>query len=132
MAFDDGLQAIAVFGFFAIVVWLRNRKELQMAADRHELYRNMLSQPGGSVEAVRDLMRHDNERLAQKDIDDARSTGLILVAVSLGLAMFLFSVTSSGKPVYLVGAIPGLVGVAQLVHAAILARRQRARGRAPS
>lgn len=132
MAFDDGLQAIAVFGFLALVVWLRNRKELQMAADRHELYRNMMSQPGGSVEAVRDLMRHDDERREQKDIDDAWSGGMVMVAVGLALALFLFFLVGAEKPVYLVGLVPGLVGVVNLLHAATLARRRRRKDGAPS
>jgi Flp pilus assembly protein TadB len=132
MELGTGLQAVAVFGFLAVVVWLRSRKEQRIAADRHDIYRKMLEQSGASVDAVHDLMLRDDERLAQKDIDDARSAGMILVALGIGLAVFLLAVAKSGDGIYLVGAIPGLIGMAQLLHATILARRRHSKGVASS
>jgi hypothetical protein len=125
----DGLQAIALFGFLSVVVWLEYRKAQREADHRNETYRQMLNTSGGSVEAVRELMQHEDDRRELRAIDGSRSGGLITACVGVGLTVFLYAIRPE-RPVYLVGLLPLCVGIALLLDASIRDRRRRMRGSA--
>ena len=126
MDLGAGLNAIAFFGFLAFLAWLRHRKDERQAAERDALYRHVMAQPGMVAETVRELMQREDERAAQKNIDDALSAGMVMVAIGIGLALMLNALDDEERGIVLIGAVPGLVGVALLIHAAILGRRRRA------
>ena len=65
----------------------------------------------------------------QKAIDGVRSGGMVLLATGIGLALMLSGLPDEEEGIYFVGAIPGLIGVALLLQAMILSRRQRFRTR---
>jgi hypothetical protein len=119
-----GLQAIAFFGFVALALWLRDRREARKDASRNELYDKMLAAPGGSADMVRDLIRRDEDRRMQEDIDNKRLGGLTTTVAGLGFTVFLYNIVPD-KPIYLVGTIPLLIGIVLVSHTLVLSKRRR-------
>jgi hypothetical protein len=130
MDLGQGLQALAFFGFLAVVAWLRNRKDERESANRHEIYRKMLESPGGSADAVRAFMHQDEERVEQREIDNGRLGGMVATAVGVAFTMFLYGLRPE-RPVFLLGLLPLLVGVVLLINASVLAKRRRTRRSSP-
>jgi hypothetical protein len=119
---------IGLFGFLAVAAWAGIRTEERKEFYRHELYQQMLQNPGPAADALRTMFEQEALRRRQDSIGGMRLGGLITAAVGVGLGVFLYSIEPE-RPVFLVGLIPFLVGCALLFYGFILAPRTlKARG----
>ena len=114
---------IGLFVFLAVSEWASSRRDRCEMKYRYELYNRMVEHPGPVADEVRALLERDAERRRAAEIADKRSGGLVVLAVGIGLGTALYFLVPN-KPVYLVGLVPGFVGVV-LLMGALTARRGR-------
>ena len=105
---------ICVFTFVAVETWSQNRRKEREAYYRAETHQKMLDGSPESAEAVRALIRDEEERKERRRIEGRimglRLGGLITMVTGVGLVVFLYYLVDD-EPVYLVGLIPGLIGL---------------------
>lgn len=113
---------IGVFSFLAVSVWVDGRKKEREAFYKSETLRRITETAGDGAKAAMDLLREESRLERIKKREGLKIGGLICVAVGLGTVFFLHAMTKTdpGAP-YLVGLIPGLIGVALLVYVFFMA-----------
>ena len=113
--------AIVLFGIFLpVAVWTGHQKEERMAYYKAETLRRLAEASGEGAKAVIEFLGEEERLKRFKQNEGMKLGGLITLSVGVGLAIFLHAV--AGEPgVYLVGLIPGLVGVALLIYAFFIA-----------
>jgi hypothetical protein len=117
---------VSTFSFVSIAVWTEARRKEREAYYKSETMRRITESTGDGGRQALEIMREE-ERIRQaaqraKDlraIEGLKIGGLVNVGVGVGLSIFLFSFNSR-SPVYLVGLIPAMIGVALLVYALFL------------
>lgn len=111
-----------VFGFTAVIVGLVAYSRHRNQRLRHETIRLALEKGQPLPSDLLDPAPGDGRRPADRDL----RRGLVLVAVGLGLCLYLgLAGFPGGSRNWAVGFIPGLIGVAYLVTYAV-GRRQDA------
>ncbi|HEY6850225.1 MAG TPA: hypothetical protein VI320_28965 [Terracidiphilus sp.] len=120
---------VSVFSFISIAVWSEARRKEREAYYKAESLRRVAEMPGEGARYVIEVMKEDERiRQAQQFSDEIKKRegmkigGLINIAVGVGLFLLIYF-TSSEKGAAFVGFIPGLIGVALLVYALLLAPR---------
>lgn len=113
--------AVCLFAvFIPLVSWIEGRRKEREAFYKAETLRRLAEAPAEGAKAALALM-HEEHRLKQlKQMEGLKIGGLVNVAVGIGLGFMLYTLTGNGGP-YLVGLIPGLIGVALLVYAFFMA-----------
>lgn len=105
---------ICVFTFVAVATWSENRRKEREAYYRSETHQKMLDGSPESADAVRALIREEEERKERRRAENLRMGlklgGLITMVVGIALAIFLYYLVDD-EPVYMVGLIPLLVGL---------------------
>ena len=118
--FMIAVVATAGLSFAAVVIWLATKGKEREDQRRSDMIRKIMesgdSKP--ALEYLREMERVEGSRTRSR----VRLTGLVAVAVGAGLMPFLGAVVV-GAPVYLVGLIPLLVGVALLIFSELFMRR---------
>jgi hypothetical protein len=116
------VSVITVFSFLSIAVWVGSRKKEREAFYKSEMLRRIAESSGDGAKQAMDLLREESRLARIKKRETTKIGGLILVAVGLGMVIFMIPMraTDPGVPV-LVGLVPGLMGVALLVYAYKLA-----------
>ena len=113
---------VSVFSFVSIAVWTEARRKEREAYYKSETMRRIAEAPGDGGRFVIEMMREE-ERIRQaatqardiRTIEGMKIGGIVNVCVGIGLGVFLFSLGGRDSP-YLVGAIPGMIGVALLLY----------------
>lgn len=114
--------AVALFGvFLPISQWTENRRKEREAFYKAEMIRRVSESSAESSKAVLELLREDDRLREIKKIEGMKVGGLVSIGVGIGLGFLLKSTAGEGSP-YLVGMIPGLIGVALLVYVFFLRR----------
>src|SRR5215472_9001881 len=112
--------SIALFSFLAVASWSDARRKEREAYYRTETLKKIVESPGEGANAAIELLREQDRRAALSRRSGQKLGGLITFAVGLGLMLFLHAVNRE-EPVYWVGAIPLLIGLALLVYAFTMA-----------
>jgi hypothetical protein len=112
--------SIALFSFLAVASWSDARRKEREAYYRTEALKKIVESPGEGARAAVELIREQDRRAALGRRNGQKLGGLITFAVGLGLMLFLHAVNRE-EPVYWVGAIPLLIGLALLVYAFTMA-----------
>ncbi len=113
--------AVSLFAvFIPLVSWIEGRRKEREAFYKAETMRRLSESSGEGVRAAVELMREEHRLKQMKQMEGLKLGGLINVAVGIGLAIMLYAMIGKGGP-YMVGAIPGLIGVALLVYAFFMA-----------
>ncbi len=117
--FMVAVASTALFTFLSFIIWFDGRQTEREAHYRDEMARKIANadDPAALLEYVRANERAD----AEKSRISARVGGLITFAVGLGLMIFLHQV-AQGSAAYLIGLIPGLIGVVLLIHSELMMR----------
>jgi peptidoglycan/LPS O-acetylase OafA/YrhL len=104
---------VMLFSFLSVAVWVDGQKKEREAFYKAETLRRITESSGEALELLREETRLEN----LKKYEGIKLGGLICIAVGVALMIFLKVQTASepGAP-YLVGLIPGLIGVAMLVY----------------
>jgi len=115
------IGAVALFVvFIPTVTWLENRRKEHEAFYKAETFRRLTESSGEGAKAAIDLLREETRLAAIKKREGMKIGGLTNIAVGVALMIFLRALITDA-PVYLCGLIPGLIGVALLTYALVLA-----------
>jgi hypothetical protein len=121
--------AIALFSFIAVASWAEARRKEREAYYRSEAIKKIAETQGAGGPAAIEYLREE-DRLKRRRVLEAQKQGqklggLTTVACGIGLMAFLWAVgDKDSKGVFLVGAIPFLIGVALLVYAYVMAPKE--------
>lgn len=107
---------LGLFAFLAVSAWASSQRDQREMKYRYELYQRMVEHPGPVADEVRTLLEKDAEHRLAAEIADKRSGGFVVLAVGIGLGTALYFLVPD-QPVYLVGLVPGFVGVVLLMGA---------------
>jgi hypothetical protein len=116
------VAVVSVFTFVAVATWSDNRRKERESYYKHETYRKMLEQSGGSDRSVMDLMRQEEEQQMRRRIEGLRLGGLITTVVGAGVMVFLYVLVDE-EPVYVAGLIPLLIGLVLTFYGFFMAPR---------
>ena len=109
---------IGVFGFLAVGAWAGARYAERKAQARYALLTRLSEQPVESARLVLEFMRKDEEenehRKVLKTRRDNVTGGAILIAIGVGLSVFLNLVTAGAKGIWAVGLMLVLLGAVML------------------
>jgi len=127
------ISVVAMFVvFIPLVSWIGSRQQDREAFYKAETFRRLAESTGDAAKAAIELLREQSRQESLKKIEGMKIGGLINIGVGAGLMIFLHSLGGPGSP-YLVGLIPGFIGVALLVYALLLApRREPQPGQGPT
>jgi hypothetical protein len=114
---------VSVFSFISIAVWTEARRKEREAYYKAESLRRIAEIPGDGAKYVIEVMREeeriyrDRERGRElRKAEGMKIGGVVTIAVGLALMIFLYG-ANDHNAAYLVGLIPGLIGVALLISA---------------
>ncbi|HWW92054.1 MAG TPA: hypothetical protein VN375_01720 [Vicinamibacteria bacterium] len=117
--------AVSLFAvFIPLVSWIEGRRKEREAYYKAETFRRLAEASGEGAKAALELMREEDRLKRLKTMEGIKLGGVINLAVGIGLSVMLRTLIGTGGP-YLVGLIPGLVGVALLVYAFFMAEPVR-------
>ena len=116
MALFLAIAASGMWAFVAVVSWADIRRREREAYYRHETMKKIAEMPPESGLA---LLREEQRISSQGRRENIKVGGLSTLGVGIGLMIFLRAVDSR-QPVYLVGLIPLLVGMALLIYSYVL------------
>ncbi len=116
--------AVALFAvFIPLVTFIESRRKEREAFYKAETFRRVAEAPGEGAKAAMELMREEGRQKQIKTLEGLKIGGLVNVGVGIGLTIFMRSLIGGGHDSpWLVGLIPGMVGVAMLVYVFALAR----------
>lgn len=115
------IGAVSLFVvFIPLVVWLDSRRKEREAFYKADTVRRLTEASPEGAKAALDLMREEDRIRRLKMMEGLKIGGLVNVAVGVGLGMMLYTLLGAHGP-FMVGAIPGLIGVALLVYGFFLA-----------
>lgn len=106
--------------FLPLTTYLENRRKEREAFYKADMMRRMAEAPAESSRATLEMMREEERLRRIKQREGLKIGGMVNVGVGVGLAAMLYAI-GSGNGVYMVGAIPGFIGVALLVYAFFMA-----------
>ncbi len=113
---------ISVFAFVSIASWSDARRREREAFYRSETIKKIAESTGLGAEAALEVMRSSDRLDSRRRLEGQKLGGLITAATGLGLMIFLRSVAGkTDEPIYLVGVIPLLIGLALLGYTVALA-----------
>lgn len=110
---------LAVFSWLAVDTWSDNRRKEREAFYRHDTLKKLAETPGGSTAAL-EYLREDERNAQMRRREGLKLGGLIAAAAGMGVAAFLIAILPD-RPIYFLGLIPMLIGLALLLYAYLLA-----------
>jgi hypothetical protein len=114
------IGAVALFVvFIPLVSWIESRRKEREAYYKADMMRRLAEASGEGAKSALALLREEERTKAIKQLEGLKIGGLVNLGVGIGL---IFMLHSLGQHVpYLVGLIPGLVGVALLLYVYLMA-----------
>jgi hypothetical protein len=115
------IGAVALFVvFIPVVTWIDSRRKEREAFYKADMMRRLSEASGEGAKAALELLYAEERMKAIRQREGLKIGGLVNLAVGIGLIFMLRSLIPNHGP-YLVGLIPGLIGVALIVYAYVLA-----------
>jgi hypothetical protein len=117
------IGAVSLFVvFIPLTSWIDARRKEREAFYRADTIRRLAESSGEGARAAIELLREEDRLKRLKTLEGLKIGGVITMAVGVALTIFLGFQRSGGLgDRYLVGLIPGLVGLAMLVYVFFLA-----------
>jgi hypothetical protein len=113
------IGAISLFAIFIpTVTWIDKQHKEREAFYKAETIRRVAEASGEGAKAALELLQQQSRFERQKGREGMKIGGIICIAVGAALSLIAWS---QNKPDFLVGLIPGLIGVALLVYVYLLA-----------
>jgi len=116
--------SIALFSFLAVSAWSDARRREREAYYRSEALKKIAECSGEGAKAAIELLREEQGPPMKRSLEGMKLGGLVTSAVGIGIMVFLHAIELK-EPVYLVGLIPLLVGVAILTYVYFLAPKEK-------
>jgi len=117
------IGSIALFSFLSVAAWSDARRKEREEYYRSETLKKIAESSGEGAKAAIELMREQNKNITKRRLEGMKLGGLITAVVGIGVMALLRGLVSS-EPVYLVGLIPLLVGLAVLTYTFLLAPKE--------
>jgi predicted cobalt transporter CbtA len=115
------IGAVALFVvFIPLTSWIDSQRKEREAFYKAETMRRLAESSGEGAKVAVELLREQSRQQQMKTREGMKIGGLINLAVGVALVVFLRDLTGPHGP-YLCGLIPGLIGVAMLAYALLLA-----------
>lgn len=114
---------IAFFTCLAVAVWVRNRRREREAYYRNETLKKIAEAQQPAAAAALDFLREQEKIQASRFREGLKLGGLVTIAVGLGLFPLVRAVEVR-HPVYVVGLIPLLIGLALLAYVYLLGPKE--------
>ncbi len=115
------ISAVALFVvFIPLITYIDNRRKEREAFYKAETLRRVAESSNEGAKTAFELIRTESRTERLKGREGMKVGGLINIGVGVGLLIFLRSLMGHGSP-WLVGLIPGFIGVAMLVYVYFLA-----------
>ena len=113
---------VSTFVFVTFAVRFGTQQKEREAFYKAETLRRITESSGEGAKAAMDLLREEERLKRIKAREGLKIGGLVCVAAGIGLTILVLTLEGvhRGSP-YMVGLIPGLVGVALLVYVFFLA-----------
>ena len=112
-----GAAAVALFAFLSVATWVEARAAERRDRERMALLRKLAELPPEQASVMREILREEDvrmERLARRKARQARRDGVgggaIVMAVGVGLALFLFSIQPD-EEIWTLGIMILLIGI---------------------
>jgi hypothetical protein len=118
------IGSIALFSFLAVGAWSDARRREREAYYTSETLKKIAESSGEGAKSAMELLREKQKNVVKNRLEGIKLGGLITAAVGIGVMALLRGIANQEQPVYLVGTIPLLIGVALLVYAFALAPRE--------
>ncbi len=112
--------SIALFSFLGVATWSDARRKERVAYYRNETLKKIAESSGEGAKSALELLREQEKNFATRRIEGMKIGGLVTAAVGIGVMALLRGLVHD-EPVYLVGLIPLLIGVAVLIYPFLLA-----------
>ncbi len=112
---------IALFSFLAVASWSDARRKERETNYKSETLKKIAESSGEGAKAAIELMREQEKSAVKRRLEGMKLGGLITAVVGIGVMVLLHGIANDEGPVYLVGLIPLLIGLALLVYAFALA-----------
>jgi Cu/Ag efflux pump CusA len=119
--------AIALFSFLAVASQAEERRKAEEAKAKYEFLKKMTESQGFDVQKYMQYQEAELSLKEKQTVEKRMLSGLILVAVGLGISVFLYFVAGH-MGVWTVGIIPLAIGAALIVAAVMKGRAMAARG----
>jgi len=108
------IAVICVFMFLSTVIWTKQRRREREAYYRHELAKSMIAR-GADADEIARMLRRSSSTVAERR-EALRLGGLLTLAVGVGF-MVGFQWIPAPEPIWMIGSVPTLLGVAMLIYA---------------
>lgn len=116
--------SIALFSFLGVATWSDARRREREAYYTAEALKKIAESSGDGAKSAVEYLREQNRNAIRRRMEGLKLGGLITAAVGIGLMMLLRGLEHS-EPVYLVGAIPLLVGLALLAYVFLMPPKEQ-------
>ena len=114
------LIPISGIAMIVLIVWIGERRKEREALYRNELLRKIAESQGEASQNVIEMIRQQDREARMRRREGLILAGMITLAVGVGLIpMLVFLVRN--QPVWTVGLIPALVGIALFSYVYFLA-----------
>jgi hypothetical protein len=110
---------VSVFTMIIFSIWFGTRQKEREAFYKSETLRRVTEASGEGAKAAIDLLREEEHLKRIKAREGIKVGGVVTLGVGIGLMIFLWALV--GFKIALCGLIPGLIGVALLGYAYLLA-----------
>lgn len=117
------IGSIALFSFLAVASWSDARRREREAYYTADALKKIAESSSEGAKSAVEYLQEQNRVASRKRIEGMKLGGLITTAVGIGLMVFLHGVEHD-EPVYFVGLIPLLIGLALLVYGFALAPKE--------
>lgn len=108
--------AFSLFGFLAVASWAGARAGERTSYYKNEMLKKLADSPLEGAKQALEYLREEKRLAARKQREGQKIGGLVTAAVGAALMAFLKGIVPH-QPVYLVGLIPLLIGLALLLYA---------------
>jgi hypothetical protein len=115
--------SIALFSFLGVASWSDARRKEREAYYTSETLKKIAESSGESAKSALELLREQERNAVKRRLEGMKLGGLITAAVGIGVIVLLRGLEHE-EPVYLVGVIPLLIGMALLAYAFVLAPKE--------
>jgi hypothetical protein len=116
--------SIALFTFLAVSSWSDARRREREAYYTSETLKKIAESSGEGARSAIELLREKQKNLVKNRLEGMKIGGLVTAAVGIGVMALLRGIANDDGPVYLVGVIPLLIGLALLTYVFFLAPKQ--------
>jgi len=115
--------SIALFSFLAVATWSDARRRERETYYTTEALKKIAESSGEGAKSALEYLQEKNRESRRRRMEGMKLGGLICAGIGIGLMFFLHGVAHD-EPVYLVGLMPLLVGVALSAYSFVLAPQE--------